>query len=322
MFWASEGAQFQSLENSSSRGRGRGRGPRGRGCGNGGRTGGRGGSNDGAKQGSSRKEPCQICKETSHDARNYWYRYDDDDEYQNKSAGSAVAGYGVDTNWYADSGATDHITSELEKMTVCDKYGGQDQVHTASGAGMKISNIGHSVLHTPNKCLHLKNILHVPSANKSLLFVHRFSLDNNTFFEFHPHHFLIKDRVTKETLHQGRCEQGLYPLKSRSSLPRSSKQAYGVNKPSSSQWHSRLGHSAYPIVERVLRVNNLPCASTSSNNSVCDSCQKAKSHQFPYGRSDNVSSSPLEIIYSDVWGPAPVSVGRHTYYVSFIDDFR
>jgi histone deacetylase 1/2 len=75
------------------------------------------------------------------------------------------------------------------------------------------------------------------------------------------------------------------------------------------------------IVERVLRVNNLPCASTSSNNSVCDSCQKAKSHQLPYGISDNVSSSPLELIYSDVWGPTPVSVGRHTYYVTYIDDF-
>jgi hypothetical protein len=66
-----------------------------------------------------------------------------------------------------NSGASDHITSKLEKMTIRDKYSGQDQVHTTSGAGMKISNIGHSVLHTPDKNLHLKNILNVPSANKS-----------------------------------------------------------------------------------------------------------------------------------------------------------
>jgi histone deacetylase 1/2 len=26
-------------------------------------------------------------------------------------------------------------------------------------------------------------------------------------------------------------------------------------------------------------------------------------------------------VFSDVWGPAPSSVGRFTYYVSFIDDF-
>jgi hypothetical protein len=135
-------------------------------------------------------------------------------------------------------------------------------VHTANGAGMKISNIGHSILHTPNKSLHLKNILHVPSANKSLLSVHCFTSDYNTFFELHPHYFLIKDQATKEILHQGRCKRGLYPLKSQSSHSRSAKQAYRVNKPSSSRWHSRLGHPAYPIVERVLGVNNLPCAST------------------------------------------------------------
>jgi histone deacetylase 1/2 len=186
---------------------------------------------------------------------------------------------------------------------------------------MTISNIGHSVLHTPNKNLHLRNILHVPSANKSLLSVHCLASDNNVFFEFHPTFFLIKDRVTKQILHQGRCERGLYPLASHPSGPSSAKQVYGVNKPSSSRWHSRLGHPAYPIVQRVLRDNNLPCVSASSLESVCDSCQKAKSHQLPYGRSNSVSSSPLEHIYSDVWGLAPVSVGRYSYYVSFIDDF-
>jgi transposase InsO family protein len=30
---------------------------------------------------------------------------------------------------------------------------------------------------------------------------------------------------------------------------------------------------------------------------------------------------PLELVFSDVWGPACESVGRNKYYVSFIDDF-
>jgi histone deacetylase 1/2 len=75
----------------------------------------------------------------------------------------------VDTNWYVDSGASDHITSELEKLIVREKYHRQDQVQIVSGPGMKISSIGHTVLHTPHKDIHLKTILHVPSANKSLL---------------------------------------------------------------------------------------------------------------------------------------------------------
>jgi hypothetical protein len=148
MFKGSDGGQFHSSANASSRGRqgsrGRDSNRGGRGRGSGGRnSGGRGGTNRDNKTRNSCRVPCQICGKSSHEAHDCWYRYDeDDDEYQSKSAGAA-AGYGVDTDWYADSGATDHITSELEKMTVRDKYGGQDQVHTASGAGMKISNIGY-----------------------------------------------------------------------------------------------------------------------------------------------------------------------------------
>jgi histone deacetylase 1/2 len=54
---------------------------------------------------------------------------------------------------------------------------------------------------------------------------------------------------------------------------------------------------------------------------VCDACQKAKSHQLPYPKSSSSSSHPLELVYSDVWGHAPDSVGGKRYYVSFIDDY-
>jgi histone deacetylase 1/2 len=29
----------------------------------------------------------------------------------------------------------------------------------------------------------------------------------------------------------------------------------------------------------------------------------------------------LEQVFSDVWGPTPLSIREHQYYVSFIDDF-
>lgn len=51
-----------------------------------------------------------------------WYCYDDDEQEQTKVAGTTSAGYGFDSNWYADSDATDHSTGELEKLTVRDKY--------------------------------------------------------------------------------------------------------------------------------------------------------------------------------------------------------
>jgi hypothetical protein len=50
----------------------------------------------------------------------------------------ALVSYGVD-----NSGATHHLTSELNKLSVHDKYKGQDRVHTADGNGMSISHIGN-----------------------------------------------------------------------------------------------------------------------------------------------------------------------------------
>jgi hypothetical protein len=99
----------------------------------------------------------------------------------------------VDTYWYVDSGATDHITRDLEKLAAQDKYLDNDQVHPASGTGMTIAQVGHSVIHTPSCDISLNNILYVPEANKSLVSIHRFTHDNQVFHELYPWHFLIKD---------------------------------------------------------------------------------------------------------------------------------
>jgi histone deacetylase 1/2 len=117
-----------------------------------------------------------------------------------KSARAAYGYYGVDTNWYTDSGATDHITGELEKLHVRDRYNGNEKIHTASGSGMDMHHIGHYVIHTPTHDLHLKNILHVPQATKSLLSTSRLARDNHAFFEYWPNSFFVKDQDTRQVL--------------------------------------------------------------------------------------------------------------------------
>jgi histone deacetylase 1/2 len=183
---------------------------------------------------------------------------------------------------------------------------------------MYISHIGHSILRTPHSSFDLHNILHVPSASKNLLSIHKFALDNDAFIEFHPFFFLIKYQATRRILFRGPCHGGLYPLVPVSNT--SSKQAFITIKSSSSTWHRRLGHPSSLIVQRILRKNNL-AYSPEINPYVCDSCQLAKSDQLPYPISTSVSTIPLEQVFSDVWDPAPISAGKHAYYVIFIDDF-
>jgi hypothetical protein len=91
-------------------------------------------------------------------------------------------------------------------------YKGRDQVYNASGSGMTIAHIGHSILHSPHHPLHLRNILHVPSASKNLLFAHKIALDNDVFIEFHFLFLFINNQATGQTLFRGPCHGGLYPL--------------------------------------------------------------------------------------------------------------
>jgi histone deacetylase 1/2 len=184
---------------------------------------------------------------------------------------------------------------------------------------MDTHHIGHSVFHTSTHDLHLNNILHVPQATKSLLSTSRLACDNKAFVEYWPNSFCVKDQDTKEVLLQGRCVDGLYPLPS-SSTSSLGRYAHGTAKSSSSLWHRRLGHPSSVVVHQVLRYNSIPF-SESNKESVCDACQMAKSHQLPYPKSTSVSTSPLELVFSDVCGPASKSFGCFKYYVSFIDDY-
>jgi hypothetical protein len=72
-------------------------------------------------------------------------------------------------------------------------YHGTDQIHTANGLGMNIDRIGNIVIPISSHPLMLKHVLHVPSTHKNLIFIHRFTLDNDTFIEFYPYFFLITD---------------------------------------------------------------------------------------------------------------------------------
>jgi hypothetical protein len=71
-------------------------------------------------------------------------------------AHASTSSYQVDPNWYADISATDHITGELEKLAIRNKYEGGDQIHMASGTSMDISHISHTTFDTPNRPILLK----------------------------------------------------------------------------------------------------------------------------------------------------------------------
>jgi hypothetical protein len=145
-----------------------------------------------------------------------------------KKNANVTMSYGVDSNWYADSGATDHVTGELDKLAVKVAYGGNEQIYNASGSSMRIEHVGECVIHTPYRDLRLKHVLHVPQATKNLASVHRIATDNNVFFELHANFFFIKDQESRRTLIHSRSKGGLYPIPC--APLREDKQVLGVSK--------------------------------------------------------------------------------------------
>ncbi|XP_071683653.1 uncharacterized protein [Lolium perenne] len=141
-----------STVNLASRGGGRNgyRGGRGggRGRGDGGRGGGGGNYNNSARHNSQRpfdangnpRPQCQLCDKYGHSALKCWKRFNKDYNGEEKPAGSPAHAYGIDTNWYLDTGASNHVTGELEKLTIRDRYHAHEQIHTAGVAGRSARN--------------------------------------------------------------------------------------------------------------------------------------------------------------------------------------
>lgn len=81
-----------------------------------------------------------------------------------------------DTNWYPDSGATNHVTNDLANLNPSAEYHGANKVHMGNGAGLQISHIGCSnvsSLHPESshtKTFVLKNRLHVSPIKNNLVY--------------------------------------------------------------------------------------------------------------------------------------------------------
>jgi hypothetical protein len=91
--------------------------------------------------GGQNRPRCQVCLRVGHTANMCWYHFDEDYVPDQRVANMAFGSTSTNPNWYLDSGATDHITGELEKLTMNKCYIGHNQIRSANGAGMEITHV-------------------------------------------------------------------------------------------------------------------------------------------------------------------------------------
>ena len=110
-----------------------------------------------------------------------------DESYQDEPSSAALvttSSYKIDPNWYSDTGATNHITSDLGHLVVRKQYHGGEQVQVSKGAGLQMLHTSHSSINTYAHpltfrifcmCLKFSNIF-FPFINFSMIMM--YSLNN------------------------------------------------------------------------------------------------------------------------------------------------
>ncbi|XP_071680225.1 uncharacterized protein [Lolium perenne] len=78
---------------------------------------------------------CQICGNWGHVAKDCRNRFDTNYQPPQQRGGNAATTNYNNNPWIMDSGATDHLTSELARLQAYERYSGKDQVQVANGAG-------------------------------------------------------------------------------------------------------------------------------------------------------------------------------------------
>jgi len=225
--------------------------------------------------------------------------------------------------WYADSGANVHVTSNIANLASSQPYTGDDSIGVGNGTGLIIYCTGTTSFHTASYILTLNNVTYCPQAFAHMLSINKFCKDNNVYFELNSSHFFVKDILTGNTLLTRPSDNGLYPINLRQ-LPSSKFHALTMTvgvKASTSTWHCRLGHPSSAILHRVISKFSLPVNDSINKQTLCVSCQLGKSKQLPFSDSTIESTTPLEIIHSDVWSTFTPSLSSCQYYVIFIDDY-
>ncbi|KAJ3698372.1 hypothetical protein LUZ61_002077 [Rhynchospora tenuis] len=300
---------------------------------------GRGGSRGRGRGRQNRNNPetenikCQICCRWGHTAAECYRRFDirytgqplqqapqpaqQPTQQFNQQHQALLAEPVVTPNssWFLDSGATAHVTPDINNLTSSLPYAGTDTVHIGNGAGLSILNIGSTVIYTSIKPIYLNNVLHVPKITKNLLSISQLLRDNDVIVEFSSSYCFIKDRVTHQTLLLGNLTNGLYSLQQPTTH-----QALHIAHNSSEVWHSRLVHCSHNVLDTLAKTNCLVI--NSKTKFFCEDCNKAKAHKKPFVSSISAATEPLQVVHTDLWGPAPVISNKgHRYYVHFIDEF-
>ncbi|KAL4565106.1 hypothetical protein LXL04_029190 [Taraxacum kok-saghyz] len=157
--------------------------------------------------------------------------------------------------------------------------------------------------HVTSNSANLQNVSNYGGPDEIILGdVAKLCRTNNVSMEFFPHHFFVKDLRTGARLMRGENIEDIY----HAILP-SKTHINHLTKLSPLEWHHKLGHPSIKVFKNIINLLGLGSQITSDSTVHCASCSINKSHKLPSGPNSFFTTKPLQLVYSDVWGPVSQS---------------
>ncbi|KAH9747507.1 hypothetical protein KPL70_004741 [Citrus sinensis] len=118
----------------------------------------------------------------------------------------------ADANWYLDSGATHHLTNDINNMHVSEAFAGASKLFVGNDVGLNITHIGSAALKSYNSnnaslTIKLDDILLMPQITKNLISISKLTKDNDVVIEFTDNFCFVKDKVRNLIILQGKAEK-------------------------------------------------------------------------------------------------------------------
>lgn len=218
--------------------------------------------------------------------------------------------------WLIDSGATDHICSDLRLFHSYKPVTSMNEFITVpDGRQIPILHTGSVKL---NEHMVLNNVLHIPLFQYNLISVQKICKDMQCTVSFNGHECLLQDHLQKKSpIPLGSIQGGLYSTGGITTNLESKSILLSV-KEDISIWHLRLGHVPFGKIKHIPALTGLQ----HSSNLICQVCPMAKQTKSAFTHSCIKTFAPFELIHIDVWGPYKVK--SHTgcnQFITIVDDF-
>ncbi|KAE8673149.1 hypothetical protein F3Y22_tig00111810pilonHSYRG00151 [Hibiscus syriacus] len=225
-------------------------------------------------------------------------------------------------DWIVDSGYSNHMTGDKQKLQNLSEYNGGRVVVTADNSRLPITHIGKTIVaprYNTNQ-VQLQDVYHVPGIKKKLLSVAQLTSSGHyVLFGLQDVKVYRDVKISETPTMEGRRLESIYVMSAESAyVDRTRKNE------TSDLWHMQLGHVSYSKLSVMVKksmLKGLPQLDVRIDT-VCGGCQYGKAHQLPYDESKFKAKEPLELVHSDVFGPVKQqSISGMRYMVTFIDDF-